>query len=163
MLETASPMNRSMLSSALAGTSTLRPNGGGGHRRTMVASLMLTSLVDAFSILVIFLIMNHSTSQEPLNVGDKVQLPQAQSTSLIQQGVVVRIEDGRFTIDDKPVALGSLRAVLKKFNDGPDAAKKEGLVIVADKQLDYADLSPVILAGSSAGFTKFKFAVIKND
>lgn len=162
MLESASPLNKTMLGSALAGTSRLRPDGG-RHRRTMVASLMLTSLVDAFSILVIFLIMNHANNQEPLNVGDKVKLPEAQSTSMIQQGLVVRVEDGKFIIDEKPVAIGSLRAVLKKHNDGPEAAKKEGLVIVADKQLDYADLSPVILAGSSAGFTKFKFAVIKND
>lgn len=162
MLEAASPMNRSMLSSALAGTSRLRPDGG-KHRRTMVASLMLTSLVDAFSILVIFLIMNVGANQEALNVGDKVQLPQAQSTSMIQQGLVVRVEDGKFIVDEKPVAIGNLLAVLKKHNTGTEAAKKEGLVIVADKQLDYADLSPVILAGSSAGFTKFKFAVIKND
>jgi biopolymer transport protein ExbD len=162
MLEAASHMKNSMLGSALGGTSKLRPEGG-KHRRTMVASLMLTSLVDAFSILVIFLIMNVGANQEALNVGDKVQLPQAQSTSLIQQGLVVRIEDGKFIVDEKPVAIGSLLAVFKKHNTGTEAAKKEGLVIVADKQLDYADLSPVILAGSSAGFTKFKFAVVKND
>lgn len=162
MLESASPMNRTMLGSALAGTSKLRPENGGKVGRTMVASLMLTSLVDAFSILVIFLIMSHSASQDVVNI-DKLKLPEASYSGFIQQGVVVRVEDGRFVVDEKPVSLGALHATLKKYNDGPDAAKKEGLVIVADKQLDYADLSPVILAGSSAGFTKFKFAVIKND
>lgn len=162
MLNTVSPLKRSMLASTIAGQSRLRPNGGRA-RRTMIAGLMLTSLVDAFSILVIFLIMNHSTNQEVLNLGDKIQLPQARESQFIQEGVVVRVEGGRYFVDDKPVALSALAANLKSHNDGADAAKKEGLIIVADRQLDYADLSPVILAGSNAGFTKYKFAVVRED
>lgn len=161
MLKSASPLSHSSLTSMLAGTSRLRP-GNNRTKKTMIAGLMLTSLVDAFSILVIFLLMSFSTSQDVVNI-DKVQLPQAQSTSFIQQGVVVRIQDGKFFVEEKAVALGSLLGTLKKLNDGPDAAKKEGIIIVADRKLDYADLSPVILAGSTAGFSKFKFAVIKND
>lgn len=160
MLETASPLKQSMLGSALAGTSMLRPKGG-GHRRTMFASLMLTSLVDAFSILVIFLIMNHSANNEIVNVGDKLVLPMAKESELIQQGVVVRVENGKFLVDEKPVALGSLVATLKQLNSSVEVARREGLIIVADRKMDYADLSPVILAGSQSGFTKFKFAVIR--
>lgn len=160
MLETASPLKQSALGSALGGTSMIRPKGG-KHRKTMIASLMLTSLVDAFSILVIFLIMNHSANNEIVNVGDKLALPQAKESGLIQQGVVVRVENGKFLVEDKPVALGSLVATLKQLNSSVDVAKREGIIIVADRQLDYADLSPVILAGSQSGFTKFKFAVIR--
>ncbi len=161
MLKSASPLSQSNLTSLLAGTSRIRPEHNKA-KKTMIASLMLTSLVDAFSILVIFLLMNFSTSQDVVNT-DKVQLPQASSTSFIQQGVTVRIQDGKFFVEEKPVALGSLLSTLKKLNDGPDAAKKEGIIIVADRKLDYAELSPVILAGSTAGFSKFKFAVIKTD
>lgn len=157
----SSPLKKSALISPLAGASRLKP-GAGRHRRTMVASLMLTSLVDAFSILVIFLIMNHSANQEVVNV-DKVELPQARETELIQSGVVVRIENGQYMVDEKAVGLGSLAGQLKKLNQEADTeAKKDGLIIVADRKLDYEVLSPVILAGSNAGFTKFKFAVIKN-
>jgi biopolymer transport protein ExbD len=162
MLNTASPLSRSHLGSALAGQSMIRPNGG-RNRRMMVAGLMLTSLVDAFSILVIFLIMNTGASQDVVNIGEKVILPQANESQFISNGVVVRVEDGKFMIEDKEVGVGQLVATLKSFNDGEDAAKKEGLVIVADRNLDYADLSPVILAGSQAGFTKYKFAVIRKD
>jgi biopolymer transport protein ExbD len=161
MLETASPLKQSALGSALAGTSMLRPNGGTNVRRTMVASLMLTSLVDAFSILVIFLIMNHAANNEVVNVGDKVALPQARESEFIQSGVVVRIENGKFLVEDKAVALSDLVAHLRKLNSSVEVAKREGLIIVADRQMDYADLSPVILAGSQSGFTKFKFAVIR--
>ncbi len=134
---------------------------GGRGKRTLVASLTLTSLVDAFSILVIFLIMNHSASNEPVNIGKKIVLPEAAESHFIQNGVVVRIEDGHFYVEDKPVAAAGLFSQLKVLNESAVAEKKEGLIIVADKGADYADLNPAILAGSQAGFTKFKFAVIR--
>jgi biopolymer transport protein ExbD len=162
MLEKAMPLSQSRLGSALAGTSMIRPKGNKGGR-VLTAGLMLTSLVDAFSILVIFLIMNHSASQDVVNVGDKIQLPTAMESQFIQEGIVVRIEDGKFVVEETPVALSQLAATLKKMNASADTAKKEGLIIVADRNLDYADLSPVILAGSNAGFTKFKFAVIRKE
>lgn len=158
-MKSASPLSQSSLHSLLEGQSRLKP-GGGRSRRSLVTSLMLTSLVDAFSILVIFLILNVSTSQDVVNIG-KVALPQATETQFIQNGVVVRIEDGRFLVEEKPVALSGLVGELKTLNQNADADKKEGLVIVADRNMDYEALSPVILAGSQAGFTKFKFAVIR--
>ena len=160
MLESASPLKQTYLGSALGGTSMLRPKGG-KWGRSLTASLMLTSLVDAFSILVIFLIMNHSTNQEVVNMGNKITLPQAKESDFIQNGVVVRVEDGKILVEDKPVAVSQLIAYLKKMNATADEGKKEGLIIVADRSLDFADLNPVILAGSQSGFTKFKFAVIR--
>lgn len=160
MLESASPLRQTALGSKLAGTSMLRPKGGAGGR-SMVASLMLTSLVDAFSILVIFLIMNNSTNSEVLNIGDKVKLPQASESEFIKDGVVVRVEGGKILVEDKAVAISQLVAYLKKVNSTADQTKREGLIIVADRSMDYAELSPVILAGSQSGFTKFKFAVIR--
>ncbi|MGE0528223.1 MAG: ExbD/TolR family protein [Bdellovibrionales bacterium] len=160
MLNSASPLGRSALQSAIAGQSMIRPQGA-RWRRTMVASLMLTSLVDAFSILVIFLIMNHGASQDVVNLGHKIVLPRAEESQFIQNGVVVRLEAGKFIVEDQDVPMPELASRLKAFNDGADAAKKEGIIIVADRNLDYESLSPVILAGSHAGFTKFKFAVIR--
>lgn len=152
-----------MLGSALAGQSMIRPSQN-RHRRTMVAGLMLTSLVDAFSILVIFLIMSHSSSQDVVNLGKKLVLPQAADSQFIQDGVVVRVEDGKFIVEEQDTAKGNLIATLKSLREGATIdAKKEGIVIVADKNLDYESLSPVIMAGSQAGFTKFKFAVVRKD
>lgn len=162
MLKAASPLSQSSLHSALASQSMLRPQGNQA-KRSMFASLMLTSLVDAFSILVIFLIMNHSANHENINISDKIKLPQARESQFLQHGVVVRVEGNQLFVEDKPVALSNLAAQLKSLNASVDVARKEGLIVVADKQLDYQALSPVILAGSYAGFTKFKFAVINNN
>lgn len=160
MLHSARPLGKTLLGSALGSQSMIRPKQSRG-RRMMVASLMLTSLVDAFSILVIFLIMNHSANQDVVNLGQKITLPKAEESQMINQGIVVRVEDGKFVVEEKPVELGQLAAELKALNQSAEIAKKEGLIIVADRDLDYESLSPVILAGSNAGFTKFKFAVIK--
>ncbi len=162
MLKAASPLSRTSLGSALGNQSMLRPKGNLSKRST-IASLMLTSLVDAFSILVIFLIMNHAANNEVVNVGDKLILPQAMDSQFIQNGVVVRIEAGKILVEEKVVAQSALIAHLKTLNSSADVAKHEGLIIVADRSMDYAELSPVILAGSQAGFTKFKFAVIRKD
>ena len=162
MLNSARPLSRSLLETSLAGTSRIRPTAGSRARRAAVASLMLTSLVDAFSILVIFLIMNNASSQDVVNVG-KASLPQATESQFIQTGVVVRVEENGFVVDEKPVALANLAAELKALNQSVEAAKKEGIIIVADRNMDYESLSPVIMAGSSAGFTKFKFAVIRKE
>ncbi len=163
MLNSARPLSTTQLGSALGGTSMLRPKAGGRGHRSTVAGLMLTSLVDAFSILVIFLIMNHSANNEIVNVGNKVTLPQAKESQFIQNGVVVRIEKGKMLVEDKEVSVAELLGQLKTLNSSADVARREGLIIVADRNMDYSDLSPVILAGSQAGFTKFKFAVIRRD
>lgn len=160
MLNSTKTLNHSPLASALEGAGMLRP-AQKRSRRAGVAGLMLTSLVDAFSILVIFLIMNNATSSESLNIGKNVQLPSVSEGALIQDGVTVRLENGKFFVEDKAVDKGSLISTLKAFNENATVARKEGIIIVADKTLDYEDLNPVILAGSQAGFTKFKFAVIK--
>lgn len=158
MLEQASPLNRTMLQSSLRSQSRIRPKGTSLKRRT-VTSLLLTSLVDAFSILVIFLIMNHASSQETLEFDNsKLQLPIAEQSQLIEDGVVVKVENNMFTVGKDTVGLGQLVEALKAAKGELDV-KKDGIIIVADKKMDFADLSPVITAGSNAGFIKFKFAV----
>lgn len=162
MLEQASPLKQSMLNSALASQSKLRPNGN-NHRKKMMASIMLTSLVDAFSILVIFLIMNHANSQEALEFDNKnLTLPKAEMSQVIQDGIVVKIADNRYTIDKKEVSMRELAETLQAAM-GTSDKKKDGLILVADKKLDFADLSPVMAVGSQLGFSKYKFVVERKD
>lgn len=162
MLDNARPLSQTQLSSRLGSTSMLRPKHKRSGRST-VASLMLTSLVDAFSILVIFLILNHSANNEVLNLGNHIQLPQARESEFIQNGTVVRLEGNKIMVEEKEVALSELLGQLKQLNTSGDTAKREGLIIVGDRNMDFNELSPVILAGSQAGFTKFKFAVMRKD
>ena len=163
MLENAMPLKRSLLASPLKAQSAIKPKGN-STRKTLIASLMLTSLVDAFSILVIFLILNHSSGQEAVDFDTKkLALPQISEAQLIMQGVVVRVEGQKYFVDRQEIGVSQLFDTLKNLQATVEDSKREGIVVVADKDMDYEGLSPIITAGSQAGFTKFKFAVIKKD
>ncbi len=160
MLDTSHIKNQIQMS-PLGGTSSLRPKGGKG-KRPLMFTLTLTSLIDAFSILVIFLLSNYSTSAQPLNLEGKMQLPMASKSTDLAAGTVVKINDGRYYIDDKEVAANDmprrLYEIKQKIGSSSDA---NSLIIQADRKVEYASLSPIILAGSHAGFEKFSFAVLQ--
>ena len=148
--------------SALKGQSTLKPQGRKG-KRSLMATLTLTSLIDAFSILVIYLLVNFSTPTADLRVAKDLEIPAAAQSVTLAPGTVISVSQGHYFINDKEVGaeelaskLVELHARLKK-----DIPEKDDLVIQADKRVDYAALSPVILAGSQAGFHQFKFAVLQ--
>ena len=79
------------------------------------------------------------------------------------EGVTVRVDNNGFLVDKKPVRRDQLVATLKQIREASAEAKKEGLIIVADKSMSYEEMNPVLVAGSQAGFSKFKFAIIRTD
>ncbi len=145
------------LKSALNQQSVLKPKGN-LFKKTIVGTLILTSLVDVFSILVIYLLVNTSASQEvPLN--GKIELPIASQTESIDSGLIVRLEGNKIYIDDQPASQKELASRLGSitFEEG----KEKSLVIQADRQMNYSELSPILLSAAKSGFTKVRFAVIQ--
>jgi len=148
--------------SALKGQSTLRPIGRRG-RRALMFPLTLTSLIDAFSILVIYLLVNFSSPTASLRVSGDLEIPSAAESSNLAPGSVVSISRGHYFINDKEIAESDLSEKLVELHGKvrKDPHQKDDLVIQADRRIDYAALSPVIMAGSQAGFHQFKFAVLQ--
>jgi biopolymer transport protein ExbD len=145
--------------------SLLRPDGQ-GWKRNVVASLMLTSLVDAFSILVVYLLFSFSNSNEILYLSKDMELPQAASAQELLRSTVVRVEQGQYFIEDKLVnpgelasALVDLRKHFAKTGLGNDE-EEQALTVQADRRIQFNLLNNVILAGSQAGYSDIKFAVI---
>ena len=99
MLNSVQPLGQTQLHSRLGSTSMLRPKNRRGHRAT-VAGLMLTSLVDAFSILVIFLLMSFSSSGELLTLGKGMELPKATGAQL-ERNPVVKLENDKIFLGDR--------------------------------------------------------------
>ncbi len=62
-----------------------------GAARTAVATLSLTAMVDMFTVLVVFLLMNYKTTGEVLPMKENVDLPQASSVDELQPANVVVI------------------------------------------------------------------------
>src|SRR3954466_4918696 len=67
------------------------------------ASLMLTSLVDMFTIIVIFLLMNFSANGEVLYMTKDIKLPDAQHGAQLERAPVISISASAVTFDGKQV------------------------------------------------------------
>lgn len=149
----------------IASQGAVKSKGGGAKKHNMVFSLNLTALIDAFSILVIFLLSNYSGDAQNVNLSDKIKLPTATHSEMMTMGTVVKIEGNRIFVDEKEVRLENLIGKLievRKSKEKETDDVKNSLIIQADRQLDFALLSPVIRAGGSAGFNQYKFAAMPN-
>lgn len=158
-------LNNQALRGPIASQGAIKSKGGGAKKHNMVFSLNLTALIDAFSILVIFLLSNYSGDAQNVNLSDKIKLPTATHSEMMTMGTVVKIEGNRLFVDEKEVKLENLIGKLieaKKSKEKETDDVKNSLIIQADRQLDFALLSPVIRAGGSAGFNQYKFAAMPN-
>ena len=156
--------NTTLVSPILA-SSTLRPQGGGKSRKLM-AGVILTSLVDAFSILVIYLLMNFSTTGEILYLEKDMQLPMAIKAQDLQPTTVVKLSKDQIFVGDEPVEATALVSALidkrkELVAEQTDSTTQEiSLTIQADKSVIYKKLSQIVQAGAHAGFEEIKFAVL---
>lgn len=160
-------MNKSPLTSSrrspLMDSMTIKGHGKtkGGHSgtRELGLALPLTSLIDAFCIIVIYLLIGTQTSGVESQMPGQMKLPTASSGQIVDKAIAtLRIEKGNYFLDEKLVprqALGQKLTELKKNTTDPIE-----LMVQADTQMEYAELDPLLRAGSEAGIEKLRFAVI---
>lgn len=153
-------LQQSHLTSPIAKQSLLRPKGR-NYKKTLAASLILTSLVDVFSILVIYLLVNTGAAS---SITDKMkdisQLPQAQTSELLKNGVLIRIADRNVFIEDQQMKPADVLSTLHRLAE-QRAVDDRFVVVEAGKNTSYDVLSPVLFAATRAGFSKVHFAVLK--
>lgn len=148
----------------LKAASTLKRHGS-GRGRSAVATLMLTSLVDAFSILVLFLMMNTGSQQPDIKFSDSIKLPLAQASAGLLETTTLRIEQDGFYVNNESVSEAGLVSALEGARTKAEGLlskeRSEELLIIADQEMDYEKLNPIILKMNEAGFSTLKFAVMQ--
>lgn len=164
MIKSLSVLDQMKQSSSLALQSQLKPEGQ-KKSKNLAADLLLTALIDAFSILVIFLLMTFSTSGEFLVMGKDIELPKAGSGEQLERFPVVRVEENKIYLEEKIVTMDSLVGALlefrKSFAKTNPGVEYPGIVTLqADRRLNYELLNPIVLALSHAGFGEIRFAVL---
>ena len=82
-----------------------------GRRRAIIVGLTLTSMVDMFSLLVIFLLQAFSSSPEMIVSTKGLQLPVAATGREIKDAPVLSLSSGDVFLDQKRV--GTVAALLK--------------------------------------------------
>lgn len=81
------------------------------RRRIIIAALMLTSMVDMFSLLVIFLLQTFSTSPDLMMVTKGIVLPAASSGREFMDAPVLSLTNEHIFLDQKPI--GDTEVLLK--------------------------------------------------
>ncbi|CAN5568439.1 hypothetical protein BH10BDE1_BH10BDE1_34110 [soil metagenome] len=134
----------------------------GRSKKDMNTPLLLTALVDAFSILVIFLLVQVSNAPNTFEQNDKIKLPTAASVDISQGEYESRVANlvvtpQGYTLDGKSISIAALKDQLKQLK--LETGKSVRLVIQADQKSDFDLISPLLSMTAEAGVSKLEFAV----
>ncbi len=91
----------------LAAESYISPEHG-RHKREVTGDLLLTALIDAFSILVIFLLMSFSSTGELLFIPKDQELPKAHLAEVLERNPVVKIDGDKLYVEEKEIKQSDL-------------------------------------------------------
>jgi biopolymer transport protein ExbD len=152
-----------------------RTSNSKGHIAT---ELPLTSMIDMFSILVIYLLMNFSTTGDVFFMNKGLPLPKATKVSSLQSGPLISIVGEEFTLDapseyegggalkDATPSLESITGQLRTYKDRAAAKnmKTDNRVNVqAGEDTPIGLIKRAMTASVSAGWTNINFVVEKNN
>ncbi len=81
------------------------------NKRSAVATLSLTAMVDMFTVLVVFLLQNYQTTGEVIDLHDDVHLPKASQVKELKPAHVVVVSPTEISLDKRRIAdLAAVRA-----------------------------------------------------
>jgi biopolymer transport protein ExbD len=140
------------------------------HRKA--GSLNLVSLMDIFTILVFFLMVN-SSEVEVLQTSSKIQLPDSTSDKRPENRLVISISQDDLVLQGRPVArvaeiadpavsvIDGLKSELEYQASRKGEIPEGGLeiTIMGDKELPYWLLKKVMLTCQTTDFAKISLAV----
>jgi len=150
------------------------------HKRNKGGALNLVSLMDIFTILVFFLLVNSSDVQTLPNTKD-LQLPESIAEDKAKETVVILIGEVDIIVQGTPVAkvadvmeivgndIPELREALKSQNDRvlrreaqEDIAGRE-VTIMGDKDIPYRLLKKVMATCTESDYGRISLAVLQKS
>jgi len=136
------------------------------EKRAMMVNLSLTSMVDMFAIIVIFLLANQGTMDEWIKTGKVIELPKARADTPPPRAASLQISMEGVYGDEKPLmAYAQIKQttapVTKWLARVPKLGKEGGsyINIVADRRIPFGVIRRVVLACQAAGFGNVNLAV----
>jgi len=149
-----------------------------GRNRLKITKMNLTSLMDVFTILVFFLLVN-SGSVELIESPKDVELPESYEESKPRETVVISVSPETVMVqgqvvalvadilDDKESALDPLGVRLAELTDNiigtatMVVAETQEVTILADKDVPFIVVRKVMSACTSEGYENVSLAVIQ--
>lgn len=146
--------------------------------RSKVSALNLTSLMDVFTILVFFLVMN--SGSEVLDSGG-LELPQSVIDAKPTETVVINVGTEEILVQGEPVARvadiiaaggGDIVPIMTRLAELRDSvigvrtqvvAESMAITILADKSIPFSVVKQVMSTCTSQGYTRISLAVIQKE
>ena len=149
------------------------------HKRRNTGTLNLVSLMDIFTILVFFLLVN-SQDVETLPNAKDIQLPESYAEEKARENVVILITDEHILVQGRPVAMTGevlaqadvvipelereLRLQTEKLlrKDTQASIADREVTIMGDKELPYSLLKKIMASCTAADYGKISLAVMQS-
>jgi len=143
------------------------------HRRSVDrnATLNMVSLMDIFTILVFFLLVN-ATSAEVLPSPQNINLPDAAAEKQPLRNLVIAVDNHMIRLQGQPVidvrsAMANPQKTIKPLLEALRLATSttkyigdaKGITIMGDREIPYALLKKIMLTCASAKYSNISFAV----
>jgi biopolymer transport protein ExbD len=150
------------------------------HKRRSIGALNLVSLMDIFTILVFFLLVNSMDAETLPNAKD-LQLPESYADQKANENVVIMITDEHILVQGKQVAsmaevrdqdavvIAALEDELRVQTDrllrkdAQAAIKDREVTVMGDHELPYSLLKKVMASCTAADYGKIFLAVTQKD
>lgn len=149
------------------------------RRSDRTASLNMVSLMDIFTILVFFLLVN-ATSSEVLPTPKAIKLPESIAEKQPKENIVIMVNEKDIHIQGKriasvstvladksnyiqPLAQALEQIKLQKQSQTPRGSKpihQRGVTIMGDQKIPYNLLKKIMLSCASADFSNISLAVV---
>jgi len=150
-------------------------------RKSVMASLMLTPMIDVFAVLTLFLLANFSATGEVLFMQKDIKLPEAIRASAIERAPVVTVSKKKIALEgdyvgesftqniDKLTAenweinrlTDMLEDIRRRYYDDKGLEFPGKINIQADKELPFLLIKRVMFTCTQAGYYNINFAVNK--
>ena len=141
------------------------------RRQKRNAMLNMVSLMDIFTILVFFLLVN-ATSTQVLPSPKNIVLPEAAAEKLPTRNLVIAVDErvirlqGKAIVTVKDALKGDRNSIKPLFNALRLASEtvkgitdKQGVTIMGDQEIPYLLLKKIMLTCAGAQYTNISFAV----
>jgi biopolymer transport protein ExbD len=150
------------------------------RNRPRVATIPLTSLMDVFTTLVFFLVMNQGAT-EVLETPNQITLPDSAAEAKPRETVVIFVSPDEVTVQGEAVARVADILATNRQNIDPIAqrlavlnesiiglrtqivAESQEVTILADKSVPFSVIKKVMSTCTSQGFARISLAVVQKD
>lgn len=146
--------------------------------------LMLTSMMDMFTIILIFLLFSFSENPETLTLDKDLELPHSSAEQGYQKAIKIVLSKNELRLNDEVMAEVRGRSILGLSPDdlaastlyqrlktkrseqtaaAPDDAPGQAphILFMCDKSHSFKTINNVIKAAGMAGYPNFQFAVLE--